>query len=552
MKKRIFRSICITALASLLLMSFCVVLLLYKKTTQYGWSSLETNAASIAAGYETGGTEYLAQIKGYHGRITLIAADGTVVFDDRSSHDDMENHAQRPEVLAAASEGSGKAKRQSSTLGENTLYYAQRLSDGSILRLSVNTANMGAEALRFLPLLLVVSAVLILAAAFAAKKQTQSIVAPVNSIDLDNPYKSEIYEELSPLVRRMQTQKGQIASQMEAMEKSRQEFITITESMSEGLIVTDSKANVLTINKSAQHILGAHGVQGAGMPLVEVSRNLVLENAAKKASEGLRTEAAITIDARYYRIVATPTATAGGGQGVVILLMDDTERQQAEETRREFTANVSHELKTPLTSISGYAEIIKGGIVQPEDIKDFAGKIYDEAGRLIVLIQDIIQLSRLDEKQFETEQSEIELLSLARQVTGALERAAEAKRVNVQVYGRPVLVPGVRAILEEIIYNLTENAIRYNKDGGSVDVTVGEKGGEAFIQVEDTGLGIADEYKPHVFERFYRVEKSHSRQSGGTGLGLSIVKRGAISQGGRVELESEQGEGSTFTVWLPL
>lgn len=552
MKRRIFFSTCAIALASLLVLAGCVVGLVYRKATREGWNTLAADAGMLSAGYERAGEEYLRGIRGYPGRLTLIAADGAVLFDDREEAARMENHAGRPEVAAALAGGEGRDERRSVTLGERTLYYALRLEDGNVLRVSVQAATITAEALRFLPLLLAVALLLIIAAALAARWQTQKIIAPVNNIDLDALYEEGVYEELAPLVRRIAAQKGRIARQVEELEQKRREFSTIAESMAEGLIVTDGEGRVVTINQSALAILDVRQPLGVGQPLLSYSRNLVLEEAARAALGGRRMEETLPLAGRQYRLVASPALSGGEQRGAVLLLMDDTERLEAERGRREFSANVSHELKTPLTSISGYAEILRGGLVKPEDVPEFGGKIYDEAGRLIALVQDIIRLSRLDEGQTPEEFERVDLSALCRQAAANLAPLDEELGVELEVEGGALEVEGVRPLLGEIVHNLIENAIRYNRPGGSVWVEVGREGGEGFIRVSDTGIGIPAEYQPHIFERFYRVDKSHARQSGGTGLGLAIVKRGALLHGGRVELASGEGRGSTFTVWLPV
>lgn len=550
MKKRIFRSICAIALGSLVLLSACVVLLVYRKSTDDGWKMLTGDATYIVAGIQAGGEEYLTGIKGYPGRITLIDPNGTVLYDDSENPAAMDNHADRPEVAAALQDGAGHAERKSDTLNARTLYYAVRLDNGNVLRLSLQADNIAAEAVRFVPWLLAVALLLIVAAALTARWQTRRILAPINALDLDEPFNADAYDELSPLLRKIALQRQQIDEQVGRLRLQQQEFAAITSSMAEGLIVVDKDGRALTVNQSARRILDIDVLPDQPLPLLALSRNLVLDETAKYTMGGSRTERVLELDGRQYRLVGSPTLYGQNAQGAVLLLIDDTERLQAEQTRREFSANVSHELKTPLTSISGYAEIIRDGLVKPQDIPDFAGKIYDESSRLIALISDIIKLSRLDEKQPATQREPVELLELAQDIVKSLEQPAREKDIQVVVTGGPVTVFGVRSILSEILYNLVENAIRYNKQGGRVEMRLGRKGDDISVRVKDTGMGIPAEHQPHVFERFYRVDKSHARTSGGTGLGLSIVKRGALFHNGSVELHSQVGRGSTFTVLL--
>ena len=551
MKKRIFLSTCAIALASLLLLGAGVVALVYQEATRSGWENLRADTSYMAAGYQMEGVAYLAAIRGYPGRVTLVAADGTVLFDDREDPAAMGNHSDRPEIQQALQNGTGRDTRQSETLGERTLYYAQRLPDGAVLRLALRQNSIAAEVSRFVPWLAVICLLLVAAALAAANWQTGRIVAPINNIDLNNPFDEDAYEELSPLLRRIAAQKEQIDHKVEALRRAQEEFSTITQSMEEGLIVTDHAGMVLTVNQSALRILDVMDAPPTPLPVLALGRNLVLEEAAQTAADGSRFEAELAAAGRRYRLVASPTRNQNGEKGAVLLLMDDTEKLEAEQSRREFSANVSHELKTPLTSISGYAEIMRDGMVKTADIPGFAGKIYDEAGRLIALVEDVIKLSRLDEKQIPLEREPVELLALAWQTAASLEAAAAQKDVTVAVLGQEASVSGVRSILLEVLYNLVENAVRYNVPGGRVSVEIKNAENGAVIEVTDSGIGIRPEFQSHIFERFYRVDKSHSRDSGGTGLGLSIVKRGTLFHGGTVDVRSAMGKGSVFTVWLP-
>ncbi len=556
MRRRIFASICGVALAALLVVSACVVGLNYAQESTDTWESLQAKAAYVAAGLQTQGEDYLQAVRGYTGRITLIAPDGTVLFDDREDAATMDNHADRPEVRQALETGTGRDQRKSQTLGTRTLYYAQRLPDGNVLRVAMGADSVFSEAMRFVPVLLVILVLLVLLAALVARRQTKAILAPVNDVDLDAPLRSSAYEELSPLLRRIAAQREQIDTQMKELWAQKREFEAITRNMAEGLLVVGRDGLVLTINESARRILGAEappeGDEGP-RPVLAYNRNLQLDAAVRQAAVGERVEQVLELNGRKYRVVASPNRGGDGApSGVVVLLMDDTERLEAEARRREFSANVSHELKTPLTSISGYAEIMKNGLVKPEDTVDFAGRIYDEASHLIALVEDILKLSRLDEKPASLVRERLALYALADRVAESLAPRAEQAGVRLDVDGNETLaVEGVPSILGEVVYNLIDNGIRYNRPGGSVDVRVARDGGDALLTVADTGIGIPPAHMDRVFERFYRVDKSHSRAGGGTGLGLSIVKRGVLFHEGEIDLASEPGKGSTFCIRLP-
>ncbi len=551
MRKRIFASIVLVALLSMLLLSAGVVAVVYNRDTTQGQANLQSDIQYMSAGYETGGLGYLQDVRGYQGRITLIAQDGEVLSDNRSDAAAMDNHQDRPEVVQARETGTGQSQRQSDTLGERTLYYAMLLEDGNVLRLSVELNSIVSNSLALLPWLLPVVLVVLVVSAFLAKRLTQGILKPLQEMDLDSPLENGVYEEISPIVRRISSQKEQLLRKAEELAKQQEEFGSVIQNMDEGLILIDHEGTVQTVNQSACGILNIPQ-DARNKPLVSLNRDLALQKAAREAGEGKRTVQELLVQGRRYRLVASPVRSIGEETGAVLLLMDDTERLEAEQTRREFSANVSHELKTPLTSISGYAEIIRNGLVQPGDVCEFAGKIYDEAARLIALVEDILQLSRLDEKEWPQEEEPIELLALAKEVVNTLQEKASKKGVELEVIGDPVTMQGIGSVLHEVMYNLTDNAIRYNHESGFVRIYVEKDNNEAVLRVEDSGIGIDATHQVRVFERFYRVDKSHSRQSGGTGLGLAIVKRGVLFHNGQVSLESTFGKGSAFTIRLPL
>ncbi len=553
MRRRIFWSITLVALGSVLLLAVFVVGLSYRDASKDTWLMLEEKAFYVGAGMEDAGPEYLEQVRDYSGRTTLIAPDGTVLFDDKQDPATMDNHADRPEVAAAMQNGVGREERFSDTQSTRTLYYALRLPDGNILRVSADVGTVWSEALTIVPWLAGVLVLVLLVASVVARWQTKAILAPINEIDLAQPLEASAYGELSPLLRRIAAQQQQIAAQMQQLEQKQEEFAVITKNMEEGLVVVNREGQVLSINQSARVILHAQAVSATGRHILELRRDLALDEAVKDAVAGHHNERIFETDGHKFRLAASPASHEGVVQGAVLLFVNETEKLEAEATRREFAANVSHELNTPLTSIRGYAEIMQHGMVDPKDIPDFSGRIFKEAGRLIALIEDIIKLSKLDEKEVgsEQEQEEVDLLALAEHTAESLCQRAEEKDVEVQVYGVSAWVRGVRTILEEVLYNLVDNAIRYNKIGGRVEVEVRKEKGEVVLRVQDTGIGILPEHQLHVFERFYQVEKSGAYAGGGTGLGLSIVKRGVLFHGGSVTLESAGGKGSTFVVRLP-
>lgn len=552
MKKRIFRGICGVALASLLVLSVCVVGLVYQRATQDGWERLHIDTVYLSAGYDQQGQAFLEQVSDTTGRITLIAPDGTVLYDDEEDAARMENHADRPEVQQALQQETGRDERDSATFGERQLYYAVRMEDGNVLRVSLSADSMAKQALRMLPWLVLISLCIVALAALVARRITKGILQPINELDLNTPLQTGGYDELSPLLRRLAAQQEQISGQMEDLRARQTEFEAVTGDMDEGLVVLNTQGLVLSLNASARRILGVEPDADVERPLIALNRDVALDEAAKTALSGSRCEGALAMQGRQYRVTASPTWQGGGVSGALLLLVDDTEKLQAEQLRKEFTANVSHELKTPLTSISGYAELIENGVAKPEDVAEFAGRIHTEAGRLILLVEDIIRLSQLDEKTPVPTKEQLNLLQVARDVAEGLESAAKEKQIEICVQGDDVSMAAVRSVMVEVLYNLVDNAVRYSPAGTQVSVDVYRRGDEAHISVKDEGPGIAPEHRDRVFERFYRVDKSHSKKNGGTGLGLAIVKNGALYHGGRVELYSEEGKGSRFVVVLPL
>lgn len=555
MKRRIFLSMCLLAVLTILLSGAMTFAVVYRQIFHIMQREIEKEAFYISASLENveDPVPVLQNVSTKAHRITLIASDGTVLFDNAEKPENTENHRNRPEVLAALKNGIGKSVRLSRTLGKQTFYCAVLLKNGMVLRVANVVDSVYSAMLNFVPYTLLIIAVTIAFALFIASRETKKIVEPINALNLQNPLSNEVYDELSPLLMRIAQQNKQIEDQMRALREKHEEFNAITENMNEGLILLNEKADILSINKSAIHIFGGHDRNSyLNKNIITLSRDLTLRAAVKKALEGDHCEEILEMGSCHYRITANPVWANGQVKGAVVLILDITERYAAEQMRREFSANVSHELKTPLTSILGYAEIIKNRMVKEEDIPRFAERIYNEARHLISLIDDIIKLSRLDEEHIDIPRKKVSLLELAKKVCARLEPLAKEKGVTVTVSGDKGVVLGIEEILEQMIYNLCDNAIKYNKKNGRVDVTILQQDNKVILTVSDTGIGIPKEHQSRVFERFYRVDKSRSSRTGGTGLGLSIVKHGAMHHNAKIELESQPGQGTTIRVIFPV
>lgn len=552
MTKKIFRSTVAVGLAVLLASLVIIMGALYGYFGHVQERQLHDELTIAAAAMEQGGgADYLRKLPADEDyRITWLKADGTVLYDTRSDAGSMENHSQRQEVQDALKTGAGESSRYSATLLEKMLYYAQRLSDGTVLRLSASRVTVGVLFLSMLPAILLVTAAAFALSAVLAGRVSRRIVEPLNRLDLEHPLENEAYEELSPLLRRLEHQRRQIDDQLRSLRRRSEEFAQITASMTEGLVLLDERGTVLSINPAACAVFHADD-SCVGQPLLTVERDTAVSRALRDAMDTGHGETRMERGGREYQFDMTRIESDGEAVGAVLLTFDVTEQAFAERNRREFTANVSHELKTPLQGIIGSAELLESGVVQPGDVPRFVGHIRSEAQRLVTLINDIIRLSELDEGGALPSEP-VELLSLCRDTAQSLAPAAEAHNVTVSVTGEEVTVPGVRRLISEVFTNLCDNAIKYNRDGGSVSVTVSRDGGDAVVSVSDTGIGIPPEHQSRVFERFYRVDKSHSKASGGTGLGLSIVKHAVLYHHGTVEVHSVPGEGTTFTVRLPM
>ena len=549
MTKKIFQSILLVAGCVLLASLLIIMGFLYDYFGGVEENQLRDELNLAAAAVEDGGTDYLSQLTADRYRLTWIAADGSVLYDTKTDAESLENHASRAEVSQALAIGTGESTRYSSTLMEKTMYYAQRLDDGTVLRISISRATVGMIAVGMIQPLLIVLIVALILSGLLARRLSRRIVDPLNSLDLEHPLDNDAYEELSPLLKRIHHQHVEIQTQLRELREKTDEFTQITGSMREGLVLLDEHGSILSINAAAQALFGADA-QCVGRDFLTIERSHEISAAIQAAAADGHSEVRAERAGRVYQFDISRITSDGKFLGTVILAFDITEQEFAERNRREFTANVSHELKTPLQGIIGSAELIENGMVRPDDLPRFVGHIHAEAARLVTLIDDIIRLSQLDEGDAMPTEP-VDLLAVSQEAAENLHDAAAARNVTVSVTGQPAVLPGVRRLIYEIVYNLCDNAIKYNRDGGRVDVTVAADAGGSSITVADTGIGIAPEHQARVFERFYRVDKSHSKASGGTGLGLSIVKHAVQYHHGRIELESTPGTGTTIRVVFP-
>ena len=510
MTQRIFRSIFLVALAVMLSVSALIMGMMYRYTSMETRKELSREAEYIALGIQNEGTAYFDYLDKVHltdSRVTWIAPDGDVLFDSVMEEGEMENHADREEVREAFRDGHGEGERFSSTLSEKTWYCAVRLEDGSVVRLSIETASILTVFFTMTyPLVLILVAIGCVSL-FLAFQTAKLITNPINEIDLEHPENAVVYDELSPLLRKIAVQNREIRRQMAELKRRKEEFDTITANMQEGLLVLDAEGAVLSSNEGVLRLLGLSHVE-EGQNVFQLNRSETFRRGVEAALKGEHREEKLELGGRVYELFANPVFRDGENAGVILVLFDATEKEGREKLRREFTANVSHELKTPLTSISGFAEIMKSGMVRPEDMGNFAGKIYDEAQRLIALIQDIIKLSKLDEKESFLEKEWVELDTLVLEVRERLQPAAEKKNVHLVANVVHLQVFGVKPVLMEMVYNLCDNAIRYNRPDGEVRMTLREEKGNAILEVADTGIGIAKEEQGRIFERFYQSPKS--------------------------------------------
>ena len=549
MTKKIFRSIVLVAAVVLLASLVVIVACMYRYSADAQERQIRDDLSLAAAGVSADGAEYLQKVAPSRFRLTWVAADGTVLYDTKADAGQLPSHADRSEIREALENGTGESTRYSATLLEKTLYYARRLDDGTVLRISVSRATVWVLVVGMLQPIVILLLIVLVLSAVLAKRLSKHIVEPLNELDLEHPLDNDSYEELAPLLGRISRQREQIDRQLRELQRKTDEFSQITRSMQEGLVLLDNHWTVLSINPAAQRLFGADA-GCVGEDFLTVERSHEMSAAIEAAMQNGHSEFRLRKNGRIYQLDLTRIDSGGEVAGAVLLTFDITERENAEQNRREFTANVSHELKTPLQGIIGSAELLENGLVKQEDVPRFVGHIRKEAQRLVTLIGDIIRLSQLDEGD-EMPRETVDLLTLSQEAADDLKTAAAEKHIAIAVEGGSETIGGVRRLLYEVIYNLCDNAIKYNVEGGSVTMSVGERDGKAFVSVADTGIGIAPEHQSRIFERFYRVDKSHSKASGGTGLGLSIVKHAVQYHHGTVELHSEEGKGTTICILMP-
>lgn len=550
MKNKIFRALVALAAMAVLVASGLITFLVSQDYFNETKKELAQEARYISMGLESGGNDFLNKIAAENGsnvRITLIDKDGIVLFDNQAEAKTLENHAMRQEIMEAVAVGAGEAERFSDTLDKTTYYYAVRLEDGKILRLARTIDSIYKSVLQMLPIMGGIVIVVAFLASIVARRVTFNLIKPLDQVNLDEPLDNETYDELAPFLTRIAKQKRQLSKNLKKLRGKQEELTIITNNMNEGLVLLNGQQNVLFINESAAKIFGFSAKEVIGRNILTVDRAQEVQDLLQKVSQAGKGEELYEKDGHFYQL----SGSSVNGSGSVILIYDVTEKMTAEKLRREFSANVSHELKTPLQSILGYAEIMKNGLVKDEDKQRFLERIHAEAGNMIELIQNIMELSRLDENKTLDEFEDVDLLKLAQSVTLRLKHKAQTKGVTLNVSGSSACVCGVQSILSEVLYNLVDNSIKYNKDNGKVDVKVQDGSEDVTVSVSDTGIGIGAADRERVFERFYRADKSHSKEIGGTGLGLSIVKHGVLFHKGRVELESEPGVGTTITFVLP-
>ncbi len=550
MTKRIFQAICAVTAIVLLSCLVIIVAVCYGYISDGQLDQLRMQTTLVAEGVENEGIEYLRNLEAQDYRFTLVENDGTVLFDSKKNELEMGNHLEREEIREAMTDGYGESQRYSDTLTEKSMYSALLLDDGSVVRVSIlqsSIFSMMIEVGQYIFLILTLTVVIALALAY---RLSMNIVKPLNEINLDDPLMNEGYDELTPLLTRVHTQQTQLTKQEMELRNRQNEFETVTNNMSEGLILLNRKGTILSINDAAVELLDTNH-QCVDKNILTINRNLELQEVLSKALSGGHAEKIIGIHDGRYQIDASPVLPNGEVTGVALLIFDVTERENAEQMRREFTANVSHELKTPLHSISGYAELLKSGMIRQEDVIPFSEKIYTEAQRMIQLVEDIISLSHLDEGAEGMIRADVDLFDLAKATAISLGDKAKKHSVELDVSGSKSAIIGYPQLVSVILYNLCDNAIKYNRPGGKVYINVENFKDEAVLTVRDTGIGIPAEDQPRIFERFYRVDKSHSKEVGGTGLGLSIVKHAAKVHDAKIELQSEAGVGTTITVRIP-
>ena len=550
MTKKIFKSNIVVAAAVLIFGIACVMAILYQHFGKEINGELKKEASYLSYGVEQEGIDYLKQINEKDDRITYIAEDGTVLYDNMADAESMENHSERKEVQEALKTGSGYAERTSKTLAQKTIYYALRLPDHSVLRVSSTQFSIFVLLMELIPPIIGIIIVMLIIAVIVSAHMANKIVEPINNLDLEHPEDNQAYDEVGPLLSKIYKQNRQIKNQLEAARRNQEEFGIITENMQEGLLVIDSYTMILSGNSSVWKMFQIKDPK-IGDSVYSLDRNEDFRMLIEQVLKGQHGSVLLHLGNEAIQMIANPVTREHKVVGAVLLLMNETEKVEREQLRREFSANVSHELKTPLTSISGFAEIIQDGLVRAEDIKKFAGRIYDEAQRLITLVEDTIKVSQLDEGENPYEWEQLDAYTVVKDVCGRLKDIAAKKNVHLYIDGDKTMLCTVRPIFDEIIYNLCDNGIKYNRDDGTVSIHLREMGENVEVRVKDNGIGIPGEDQNRVFERFYRVDKSHSKAIGGTGLGLSIVKHGVTFLGGTIKMVSEVGKGTEVTLTFP-
>ena len=539
----------VSSLITILGLAF-VVGILYHYFQGQLMSELKKEAVYISRGVESAGTGYLQQLNDENSRITYVDESGKVIYDNEANVESMDNHGHRKEIREAEINGEGADERMSSTLSEKTMYYAVRLENGNVLRVSSNQASVWMLLLQLLPPFVAVLILMLLLSGVFASRLSGKVVEPLNELDLEHPEENDAYDEVQPLLSKIGRQNRQIRLQLEAARRQQKEFSIITENMQEGLLVIDRYTMVLSVNSSVGRLLKVKEVK-TGESVYLLNRSEEFRDVVGQVLEGKHEDKVLRLDGSDIQVIANPVTRENKTEGAVILLVDVTEKVEREQLRREFSANVSHELKTPLTSISGFAEIMQDGFVKDEDVKVFAGRIYKEAQRLIRLVGDVIRISRLDEGGLPYQWEKLDLYSLTHDIFSTLHEAAEKQEVHMYMEGGSTVLDTVPMIMEEVLYNVCDNAVKYNHRGGEVFVRLKDEGDAVRVNVRDTGIGIPKEDQERIFERFYRVDKSHSREIGGTGLGLSIVKHGVKTLNGRLWLNSEPGQGTEIIMEFP-
>lgn len=551
MTKRIFRSVFFTALGVFLASVVLFMWVLYDYFSGVEKSRLRMQTSLAAQGTANEGAAYFEGLETEDLRITWIDENGKVLYDSEADSAEMENHLERDEIKQALAEGMGESSRYSSTLTERLFYCTKRLSDGTVIRLSVVQNSMLTLIMGMLqPIFFIFAAAFILSLVLASRL-SKKIVKPLNELNLEEPLKNESYDELAPLLKRLNSQQRHIKDQSEELEQKRREFETVTTGMAEGIVLLNNKHNILSINLSAEKILGTKG-SPVGQPILAVNRCAELQYVLAQSDKGIRSEKTAELCGGKYEISASPIFSGGEVCGTALLFLDVTEKEKSEQLRREFTANVSHELKTPLQTISGYAELMANGMAKQEDMINFSSRIYAESRRMIRLVEDIIKLSRLDEGADDMKRDAVDLYSLAEETVKSLIPEAEAVGASIALEGEKAVINGIPQLLQGIVYNLCDNAVKYNRKGGSVKIQVRGGADSATLTVSDTGIGISQEDTGRIFERFYRVDKSRSKEIGGTGLGLSIVKHAARLHNAEIRLRSEINKGTEITVVFPM